>query len=155
MTNQKTKLFARIALLCIFILTSAFVCCINESVVAEQDDKDSSTFGLFTNISVDISGSNGVITTTAKNEFTLGYSTIPTYVRLYCSESPQQSYSNMTLKSEAYVSDLDIGKTLTTTCSTQGQTLYWKAVVVYKKDSSDWKTIETASILFDGNGNKI
>ena len=95
------------------------------------------------------------ITATAKNEFTLGYSTIPTYVRLYCSESPQQSYSNMTLKSEAYVSDLDIGKTLTTTCSTQGQTLYWKAVVVYKKDSSDWKTIETASILFDGNGNKI
>lgn len=155
MTNQKTKLFAIIALLCIFILTSVLVLNINNDAVAEQDNEDVGAYGLFTNISVNISGSNGVITATAKNEFTLGYSTIPTYVRLYCSESPQQSYNNMTLKSEAYVSDLDIGKTLTTTCSTQGQTLYWKAVVVYKKDSSDWKTIETASILFDGNGNKV
>ena len=155
MTNQKTILFAKIVLLCLFILTLAFVCCINNNALAEQDNKDSSAYGLFTNISVDISGSNGVITATAKNEFTLGYSTIPTYVRLYCSESPQQSYNNMTLKSEAYVSDLDIGKTLTTTCSTQGQTLYWKAVVVYKKDSSDWKTIETASILFDASGNRV
>lgn len=155
MTNQKTKLFAKIVLLCLFIFTSAFVCCINNNALAEQEDEETSTFGLFTNISVDISGSNGVITATAKNEFTLGYSTIPTYVRLYCSESPQQNYNNMTLKSEDYVADLDIGKTLTTTCSTQGQELYWKAVVVYKKDSSDWKTIETASILFDGNGNKV
>ncbi|MGN0789132.1 MAG: hypothetical protein ACI4MY_04275 [Christensenellales bacterium] len=155
MINQKTVQIIKIVMICLVILTSVLVLNINNDAVAEQDNEDVGAYGLFTNISVNISGSNGVITATAKNEFTLGYSVIPTYVRLYCSESPQQSYENMTLKGESYTSDLDIGDMLTTSYSTEGRELYWKAVVVYKKDSSDWKTIETASVLFDSNGNLV
>ncbi len=126
---------------------------------AQEREKESSTYGLFTSISIDVVGSNdstgsyGTISGIATNKFTLGYSVIPVKVYLYSSETFVQYVDEMTLRGTAEIADLDINKTLTVSCSTEGKTQYWCAVVEYNQDNRGWVREESLIKKFDAYGN--
>lgn len=54
-----------------------------------------------------------------------------------------------------YKNDLDMGNSLETTSSTNGQTLYWMACVQYRENNGAWQEMTTETRKFDGNGNVL
>ena len=118
-------------------------------------EPDVEPLGLYTNISITLGSSGTTMWAKAKNEFTLGTSTIEVFVELYSSITFQESCSNMTLESRNHISDLNINKTVETTAPINGVQRYWRARVNYKFDKKDWVAKETETFLVDVNGNAI
>lgn len=125
-----------------------------ETIESESEENDNAR-GIYTKLSLSINAKDGIVTATVKNDFTLGNSVIPVVVELYSSYTFQEYVSNMTLESSNTTTDLDIYKTISTSCSTNGEQKYWCALMRYKHDSADWIEKITPIILLDGDGNVI
>lgn len=145
------------ALLCFsfVVLFSSNEADINAQAATTPTENAAEPYGLLTKMSVIISGGNGCVTATAKNDFTLFPSTIWVYVELYSSETYQESYTTMQFVGRNSISDLDMGKSISVSGATNGKTLYWQARMRYKFDSNDWVSKTTSTLLYDGNGNEI
>lgn len=115
-------------------------------------DAVSGTQRLFTNISVSLTGGSSYVTAVAKTEFTLFTSTISVIVSLYSSSTYQESCSAMTYESSNSTSNLAIFDTIETSAYTGGTQKYWRGRVEYKVDDGNWTTLETSTILCNGDG---
>ena len=112
--------------------------------------------GLYTSITLFIScEGDGKVSAGAKNTFTLFPSVVRVYVELYYSNEYERDFSKMTLAAREYIEDLDMGKTLTATASTDGEMRYWKPRTLFKKDNNEWNDKSLDAILVDGNGNQV
>lgn len=159
MENRKNYFTKTI--LCLMLI-SALISCIalcsigsTASAATSNPEPDAETLGILTKITLKIGSSGTNVWARAKNEFTLGMSTIQVYVELYSSLAYQDSYRNMTLESKNYIADLNINKTLETIAPIDGVQRYWRARVCYKFDQKEWAFEETKTYLFDVNGNLI
>lgn len=150
-------------ILMLTVLCVTLACGIN-TVFAEETDgteilvvsDDVETRGIYVEVSVRIKGNgNGTITATARNEFTLGSTELYVTVGLFSSDEFTMFYEDMEMVTYNLTQDLNIFKEISTTASTNGESKYWRAVVMYRKDTDDWKTISTPCMLYDGNGNLI
>lgn len=125
-----------------------------DTIESEEMENDNAR-GIYTKLSLSINAKDGIVTATVKNDFTIGNSKIPVVVELYSSYTFQEYTSNMQLESRNTTTDLNIFKTISTSCSTNGEQKYWCALMRYKHDSDDWIEKVTSIILLDGNGNVI
>lgn len=151
--RSKSKIVATIVLTMMVCLICAFGVV---GTVAEENELTATPRGLFTQISVTLYG-NQMRTVTAKatNDFTLGFSTIPTYVYLYRSPTRVTDISYMQLAATGYTADLNIGKSVYAADDTELEEAYWAAVVRYKFDNNDWTERSTEIVRFDANANLI
>lgn len=108
--------------------------------------------GLYTSLSISLNGGNGKIWATAKNEITIFPSTVYVIVQLYSSYSYCEDYREMTLVSTNTISDLDMGKTLVTEASTNGEEKFWMGRVRYRVDNGDWKDKTVGALRYSANG---
>ena len=145
--------------LCLILVISVFSFSlpIKQKAFAENkacyDIKNSDTRGLFVTLSISLSGENGQVSTIAKHDFSIFSSTVIVYLYLYCSDTYQESYTNMTLVASNYTSDLDFNETLTASYSTNNQQKYWQGRMYYKIGNQSWQNIITGTFLYDGSGN--
>ena len=116
---------------------------------------DADPLGLVTKITLQIGASNGEVWADAHNDFTLGKSTVQVYVFLYSSPTYQESYTEMTLENQKFVSDLDIYQSVRTSAPINGVQRFWKARAMYKLDNKDWVYKETVALLIDADGNLV
>ena len=93
------------------------------------------TRGHITRISSNIYEENGEIVGVAKNEFTLGFSTVVVNVYLYSSTTNDQSLENWNLEASSQCSDLNMGESLYVT-SIGKHGYYYKCYVVFVRDNS-------------------
>ncbi len=118
--------------------------------------EDVETRGLFVSVSVSLNGDgNGLVIATAKNEFTLGTTTLAVKVELYSSETKPIDVSEMDLVTGSYIEDLNIFKSITAKAYTGGKAKYWCATVMYNKDNTGWKYDNTEIVHYDANANVI
>lgn len=112
--------------------------------------------GIYVNmsLSLDVDG-NGHVIATAKNEFTLGYSTIIVMVELYSSYTYQEDVNNMEFEGRNRTEDLDIHKTIQVAKHNNWEKKYWVAQVEYNQDGRGWKTLCTPPVLIDENGDPV
>lgn len=137
-------------------LTLTTTCfCTTPLQVKANADEEIEPLGWFTSISITINCGDRKVWATAKNSFTLFPSIVQVYVELYYSYEFEENYQYMTLVAKEYIGDLDQGNTLTVTATTNGETLYWKARVNFKRDNNVWKEQVTDTFLIDGDGNYI
>ena len=150
-------------ILMLTVLCVTLACGIN-TVFAEETGEaatlvsvtDAETRGVYVEVSVRIKGNgNGTITATARNEFTLGFTELYVMVGLFSSDEFTMFYEDMEMVTYNFTQDLNIFEEISTTASTNGESKYWRAVVMYRKDTDDWKTISTPCMLYDGTGNLI
>lgn len=151
--RSKSKIVAAIVLTMMVCLICAFGVV---GTVAEENELTVTTRGLFTQISVSLWGNHmRTVTATAKNDFTLGFSTIRAYVYLYRADFNAVEVDDMELAATGYTADLNIGKSINASDDTELQQCYWAAKVRYKFDDNDWTEKETPVVLFDANANLI
>lgn len=158
---EKTKKIIKINVICILILFFTLITLfrfgntVKAETVSTDNNDNITTRGVYTKLSLEFNSKNGIVSATVKNEFTLGYSTIQVIVEIYSSDKLMSSTEDMTLESRNTTTDLDIYKTITTSCPVGGEQKYWCAVMEYKQDSKDWVRKTTSVVLLDKNGNKI
>lgn len=127
-----------------------------ESVEAQEtEEQEAVEPRLLTRLSLAIGASNGEVYARVKNEFTLGFAVVQVYAQLYSSYTYQDSYTNMTLESQAYIEDLNIYETIRTAAPINGEQKYWMARAYYKIDNGQWKDKVTKVWLVDANGNAV
>ena len=115
-------------------------------------ENTASPYGAYTKLKFGLSGGNGQVWAAVKNEFTLFPATVKVNVELYYSDTYQESYTDMTLVATKYIGDLDQGKTIKATASTNGKQGYWKMRAEYKIDSKAWQVKISDTMLFDADG---
>lgn len=150
-------------ILMLTVLCVTLACGIN-TVFAEEADgaeilvvsDDIETKGLYVEVGVGMKGNgNGTITATARNHFTLGVTELYVMVGLFSSDQFQFNYEDMELETYNFTKDLNIFEEISTTASTNGESKYWCAVIMFRKDSDEWRTKATNCLLYDANGNLI
>ncbi len=134
------------------VVTHADSGTLNSEEFTTVETTDTSTYGVFTSLSIALDGDNGEVWAIAKNKITIFPSTVRVIVELYSSFTYQESHLNMTLEAKNNIADLDMGKTLEARASTKGEQKYWKARMYYKVDNKDWVEQSTETILLDKNG---
>lgn len=147
-----------IVLLALFAILLLVFCCgcdERQSKAETNKEKSETTRGWFVTITLNISGGNGQIFATAKNEFELFNTTAKVVVQLYCSDTYQENHILMTLVTTNSVEDLGKGQSVAASAFTNGQQKYWLARMRYKIDNRDWQEKCTGTILFDANGNQL
>ncbi len=118
-----------------------------------DNNENIETYGLYLNIRIALNGiGDGYVTTKVTNAFTLFPATVRVIVELYSSDTYQDSYTNMTLVAKNFIEDLNMGKSIEASASTNGKQQYWKGRMYYKMDSNDWKEGFTETLLYDENG---
>lgn len=123
--------------------------------VHEEEQPVAELQGLYVDLSLTLTNEGDMICAIAKNEFTLFPSTVRVIVELYSSEEYYDLYADMTLESRNTISDLNIGKSISASSSTDGRQLWWRARMRYKKDNDDWKEVITNAYLYDKDGNLL
>lgn len=109
--------------------------------------------GLYTSLSLSINGEDGRIWATVKNDFTLFPATVIVIVELYSSDIYYESHEKMELVSINSINDLNMGQTIVAEALTGGVKKYWQARMRYKIDSGSWQNRNTATLLYDADGN--
>ncbi|MDE6276147.1 MAG: hypothetical protein K2M75_06390 [Clostridia bacterium] len=159
MENRKNYLTKTILCLMVIsvLLGCVALCTMGNTASAATADPtpDADPLGIYARMAIRLGVTGTTVWAQAKNEFTLGPSTIQVYVELYSSLTYQESYKNMTLESQKYIGDLNINKTLETTAPIDGVQRYWRARVRYKFDQKDWASKETETVLIDINGKVV
>jgi hypothetical protein len=103
--------------------------------------------GLFATISLSLRSEEGKISACARNDFTLGFATLPVYVYLYSSEVMASSWESMDEEGGESVKDLNIFHELRVTESVGNVRKYWMARMRYKT-TDGWHDVHTAATLF-------
>ncbi len=110
---------------------------------------------IWTSLSISLNGGNDKVWATVKNDFTLFPSTVVVIVQLYCSDNYVENYTEMNLVSQNSTQDLDIGKTIVTEASTNGEVKYWIGRMRYKIDNKNWEERIVGPLKYDANGKYI
>ena len=161
---MKTGKMLQVLTLSLAIMLSLLTFCASSRVAAEEvAERELETvslsqaepLGIFTSLSLSINCDSRQVWATVKNDVSIFLSTVKVYVELYSSVTYKSSYQNMTLESRAYVSDLDMGKSLTTYALIDGVKRYWIARVYYKVGSKDWAEKMTGVWLIDVDGSAM
>lgn len=157
---KKTKKF--LALFFIAILAVLFACpfMVNKkSRVAYAQtgnyENEISPQGLYTSINLKINGDSGNIIATAKNDFTLFSSKVEVYIYLYSCYTYRDSYTEMVLVQQDYISDLNMGKSISVSASTNGEQKYWQARMRYKVDKKNWAEKHTDTFYYKADGTLV
>ena len=156
----KTKKITVISILLIsvllFALISTFAFSVAYADVEEEEKEEIQPRGLMCKISISLKGDKEcTMTATAKNEFTLGKSTIRVIVELYSADFYAKDSSEMTLVASNEIADLNIYKSISVSEYTYNKMLFWFARVRFKMDREQWDAKETSVILYDANANKL
>ncbi|MCI8944640.1 MAG: hypothetical protein HFE33_03100 [Clostridia bacterium] len=156
----KTKKITVISILLVavllFALISTFAFAVAYADTEEDVKEEVQPRGLMCKISISLKGDKEcTMTATAKNEFTLGKSTIRVIVELYSADFYAKDSSEMTLVASNEIADLNIYKSISVSEYTYNKMLFWCARVRFKLDSEPWETKETSVILYDANANKL
>lgn len=106
---------------------------------------------IFANLSFGLSGGDGKVIATAKNNFNLFPSKVSVEIQMYYSREYCTDTNKMTLAKTAYTSDLDMGKSISVEASTDGEERFWLAVMRYKEDSGNWNG-RTVSARYSASG---
>ena len=122
---------------------------------ATQAEAESVSPRLFTNISLGLSGGDGMVRATARNDFTLFPSTVYVRVELYRSYEVAYAYTEMQRVSVQTTADLNMGQSIVAELSTEGKSAYWLARTRYRADNADWSEKVTNVCLFDADGNLV
>lgn len=129
-----------------------------QETAAEQATENSSESvqpRIWTTLSLNIKGENGVVTAMAKNAFTLFPSTVLVTIELYFSETYTTDYTKMDVVAYDSTPDLNMGETISVSAPTQGVQGYWCGRVRYRENSGEFKEGVTAVCLYDGDANFI
>ena len=158
---ENKKYYLTKILLC-FVLIIVLTSCIalssmgaTASAATVNPSPDADPLGLMTKISLQLGSTSTEVWADAHNDFTLGMSTVQVYVFIYSSPTYQESYTEMTLENQKFVSDLDIYQSVRTSAPINGVQRFWKARVMYKLDGKDWVSKETVALLIDVDGNLV
>ena len=127
----------------------------NPSAPVAEEVNDEKSPRVFTSLSISLNGGDGKVWTTVKNDFTLFPSTVYVVVQLYCSDTYQEDYRNMTLVSSNSITDLDMGKTITAEASTNGKQQYWIGRMRYKIGGGDWEERIAGPAKYSASGDFI
>ncbi|MDE5549200.1 MAG: hypothetical protein K2J13_03005 [Clostridia bacterium] len=159
MVKTKKRIALTILLTMAVLLLFCTCCFINNTSASAATKGDTSDvaepYGLITQISLTLGTNSDSVWAKARNDFTLGNSTVEVYIYLYSSLESQEDTRNMTLENTAYIGDLNINKSLEISAPINGEQRYWRARVEYRMDNKDWKSKETATHLIDANGKVI
>lgn len=129
-----------------------------EQAVREEDPelKNESNktppYGLTTSLSLSINSGDGKVLATVKNDLTVFSSTVIVIVQLYSSDTYAESYTEMELVCINSVTDLDLGKTISTEAETGGVEKFWLARMRYKIDNGSWSSRQTGACRISGSG---
>ncbi len=149
------------------VVFSGILLCQQNSVLANAEEYDEVTMktiqtdgecdplGIYTSLTVSLDHGKGQVWATAQNAFTLFPATVRVYVQLYSSDCYRESYTEMTLVSQEYTGDLNMGDSISAYASTNGVQKYWLARIYYKVDNKNWSSQTTEIELVDGNGNEV
>lgn len=157
----KIKKIVSVLLISVFLLALTLFSVNNKTYVkadtdlpTDETDTESGIelYGLFTSLTLSIDGGDGEIWANVHNDITIFPATIYVIVQLYSSDTYQESYQNMKLISANSTKDLNMGETLTTKVSTNGEQKYWKARMYYRMDAKDWVEKVTKTLLFSADG---
>lgn len=159
MKTKKIGFIVLVVTLCIIVLGGI------GTVIAEESKNNELTFtsseevdtrGLLVYVSVTLKGNgDGTMTATAKNQFTLGNTTLRVYVELYRAYEIPDYYTDMERVAYNYTGDLNIFDEISVTTPTGDAAAFWCARVRYQKDNDDWRSEVTGIFLFDMYGNKL
>lgn len=106
---------------------------------------------IFANLSFGLSGGDGKVIATAKNNFNLFPSEVSVHIELYYSYDYCLDTTRMTLAKTVSIDDLDMGKSISVEASTDGEERFWLAVMRYKEDSGNWNG-RTVSARYSASG---
>lgn len=156
----RTKKITAISMLLIavllFALISTFAYATAYADVNDDTQEEVQPRGIMCTISISLKGDKEcTMTATARNEFTLGKSTIRVIVELYSADFYATDSSQMTLVASNEIADLNIYKSISASEYTYNKMLFWCARVKYKFDNEDWVAKETKVALYDANANKL
>lgn len=120
---KKTKKFLALFFIAILavLFTCPFIVSKKSRIALASGGNEVSPYGLYTTISLKIDGENGNIIATAKNDFTLFSSKVQVYIYLYSCYTYRDSYTEMVLVQQYYISDLNMGKSISVSASTNGE----------------------------------
>ena len=110
---------------------------------------------LFALLNFYMEGSDGEVRAVAKNMFTFLPGTIEVQVELYSSVEYQESYTDMQVERRMYIGDLNQGKSLVASASTDGEQRFWTARMIYEIDTAGKEERIVGPWLFDADGNRI
>lgn len=150
MAKVKRIFIVGFLLLCIALQSLSFAACGG----AGNSGEGVEPLGLYTDLQFSLHGENGQVRASVKNKFTFLPSTVTVNIELYRSESFKESVADMTLAASNYIYDLDQGKTMTATASTDGRQSFWKARAYYKIDNKPWQETFSETVLFTADGIK-
>lgn len=155
----KIKKIVSVLLISVFLLALTLFSVNNKTYVkadtdlpTDETESGVELYGLFTSLTLSIDGGDGEIWANVHNDITIFPATIYVIVQLYSSDTYQESYQNMKLISANSTKDLNMGETLTTKVSTNGEQKYWKARMYYRMDAKDWVEKVTKTLLFSADG---
>ncbi len=126
----------------------------SEPVAIVASAEDLVAPALLTQISVSITIDGNNLYAVAKNEFTFLSSTVQVVLKLYSSDTPVDSVSDMTMVGYSEIDDLDMGKELKVKAICDS-TKYWKAAATVTENNGTPTTIETKLMRYDDDGNVI
>ena len=149
-----------------FVMFYVFVICMQSTNAnaAEIDhpnevqtcnDTGNSMKGIYTAISLSLNGGNDKVYATARNDLTIFPSTVNVIVQLFCSDTYQEDYNNMTLVAANSTLDLDMGQTISAEAFTENTQKYWIARTRYRVDQGTWNEKIVGPLLYDAHGNFI
>lgn len=156
--TKKRVAIVLFAFLFLMFGVSALFAAIPMRAQAAPDDVPEETVqpnGLFTNVSVSITGKNSRVYGTACHEFTLFETKVEIKIYLYSSANPLTSYRGMRLDGTAYTGNLAVYDTLTVDAPTKGETRYWCARILFTIDNGEQEELCTDVVHIDGAGNLI
>ncbi len=158
MAKVKKAIIKFILVLLAVTLCVPFVACGDKTAGgvnnAVEGGKEVTPCGLYTDLQFSINGENGRVKATVKNKFTLLPSTVTVTVELYRSSDYEESIADMTMVASNKVYDLDQGKTVSASASTEGKAGYWKARASYRIDSKTPQEKISETVYFNANGLK-
>ena len=160
--KQYVFIFITIILALVAIFSSATVVYAHDEEINSTGDfceetvrnanYDADTYGIYTSLSISLSGGDGILRTTVRNDLTIFPSTVYVVLQLYSSTSYCESYHEMVLEGEAVIADLDMGNSISVEASTGGIRKYWLGRAYYQVDHGSWKEKITGAVRFNADG---
>lgn len=158
---KKNSLVIVSIIICFLFLLTMYFCAKNtnvsyassdQNISNEEDNNVNVSPRLFTQLSISLNGGAGKVWTTVRNDFTFLPSTVMIILQLYSSKIYCEDYHQMEMVSSSSTMDLDMGKTLTVECSTEGEQKYWLGRMRYKIDGGEWQEKVAGVGLYSSTG---
>lgn len=134
--------------LLVLVIAVFLPCAVSAHEVENVDAANqASPRGIYVSITGDIYAENGYVYGVAHNSFAIGFSKVYTVVILYSSNVYTENIDEMTHEAYNSINDLNLGQSLIASAEIKDNH-YWRCVVKFKKDSSEWVYGETDTAYF-------